>query len=59
MEGFNWWGFFILVLPTILVISVGFIFIVLSILCGIVRFLYSFSKLKGGDNIEKRKKRVA
>ncbi|MDU2290786.1 MAG: hypothetical protein E7D69_11935 [Clostridium celatum] len=59
MEGFNWWGFFILVVPTILLISVGFIFIVLSILGGIVRFLYSFSKLKGGDHIEKRKKRVA
>lgn len=59
MEGFNWWGFSICVVPTVLLISGGFIFIVLSILDGIVRFLYSFSKLKEGDNIEKRKKRVA
>ena len=40
MEGFNWWGFSICVVPTVLLISGGFIFIVLSILDGIVRFLY-------------------
>lgn len=59
MEVFNWWGFFSFVIPIVLAIIVGFIAIVLSILEGINKILSSLSNLKGGEDSEKRKKRVA
>lgn len=39
MEGFNWWGISIFVMPIVLAITIGLMIIVKSILDGVSKFI--------------------
>ncbi|WP_302739072.1 hypothetical protein [uncultured Clostridium sp.] len=39
MEGFNWWGISIFVMPIVLAITIGLMVIVKSILDGVSKFI--------------------